>query len=431
MLMSEPWEREKTGMKEIRCKVLFLASWYPSRVHPAYGIFIKKHAEAAAKYCDVAVLYVTPDPNMKDKTYDIEYTKENGVHTVRVYHRTGDFKLGVISKLFNKLKLIRHIISLKLQKPIHPSPTSPGLVWYIIGLKLIKERFGRPDVVHVNVVSRYVGMIALILKYSRGIPYIITEHWTGYTERGDFFSNLSTYEKLLIKLIFKNAKAVSAVSKHLIAALKKHGLVNDNYFITPNVVDIPQDICPDKNDDSRIRALTISGLLDRSKNISGLIRAFSSVVHRYNNVELHIVGDGEDKGRLENIAKDLGLLNKNVFFHGYIPNNELYRYLAQTNFFVLNSNYETFSVATAEAVAHGVPVVVTRSGGPEEFVTKDVGVLTEPENPKQLEEAILYMLDNWSKYDRKKLKEYAKNKFSHEVVGEKLDDIYRKTIGAQ
>lgn len=67
-----------------RFKVLFLTSWYPSRIHPIAGIFIKRHAEAVSLYSDVAVLFVTADKSLKDKIYDIEYSIENNIPTVRV-----------------------------------------------------------------------------------------------------------------------------------------------------------------------------------------------------------------------------------------------------------------------------------------------------------------------------------------------------------
>jgi len=94
----------------------------------------------------------------------------------------------------------------------------------------------------------------------------------------------------------------------------------------------------------------------------------------------------------------------------------------------MNSNFETFSVATAEAIACGVPVIVTRCEGPEDFVTEDVAILIERANEKQLEEAIFHMLDNWRKYSKKKLQEHAKSKFSYEVVGRKFYEIYKSAV---
>lgn len=54
--------------------------------------------------------------------------------------------------------------------------------------------------------------------------------------------------------------------------------------------------------------------------------------------------------------------------------NEVAGFFCECDFFVLNSNFETFSVVTAEALAYGKPVIATRCGGPEEFVNKIMGI---------------------------------------------------------
>ena len=68
-------------------KVLFLASWYPSKILPLSGIFVKRHAESVANFCDVAVLHVIQDPNLNDKKIEIETENEKNVFTVRVFYK--------------------------------------------------------------------------------------------------------------------------------------------------------------------------------------------------------------------------------------------------------------------------------------------------------------------------------------------------------
>lgn len=406
------WEQSKiaglTNLTTTRYKILFLANWYPSRIHPENGLFIKKHAEVVAKSCDVAVLYVLFDPSLNIKTYDIEYLEENGIPTVRVYYnyRAENIKIPVVSRLFGVIRYLK--------------------AGYL-GLKVIKEKFGRPDIIHVNVALR-IGLFALLLNKAKHIPYIITEHSTYYTEYDNSFSDYSIFSRVITKLIFRNADAVNAVSSYLIDALKQHKLAKDDCFIVHNVIDFPRNLNLNKKDSAQIRVLTVSFLNDRHKNISGLIKAFSKVTNKCNNVELHIVGDGSDRGNLENLTNDLGLLNKKIFFHGYVPNNELHKYFAEANFFVLNSNYETFSVASFEALAHGVPVVITKCGGPEEFVTEDVGIWVERQNEESLVKGIEYMIESWHKYDPVRLHNYVKEKFSSEVVGEQIYEIYKSIL---
>ena len=55
-------------MKPLKYKILFLASWYPSRVNKVLGVFVKRKAEAMTRLCDVALIYVVDDTSLKDKT---------------------------------------------------------------------------------------------------------------------------------------------------------------------------------------------------------------------------------------------------------------------------------------------------------------------------------------------------------------------------
>ncbi len=394
----------------IRFKVLFLPAWYPSRIHSLSGIFIKKHAEAVSKYCDVAVLYVTPDPNLKDKNYDIEYLdEEDGIPTVRVYYNNSIIKIPII-RIFGRI-IFQY------------------LTWYH-GLKLIKEKFGKPDLIHVNVVSPSLMLLGLLLMLKRikGIPYIITEHWSGYTKEDGRYNICSPFSKYLVKFIFKESGAITTVSKHLLDSLKEHELICNRCFIVPNVINIPNLVLEKKDISEKIRILTVSILCDEQKNVSGLIRAFKKVASKYKDIELHIVGDRDDKDNLINLAKDVGLLNRYIFFHGYVPNSELWKYFYESNFFVLNSNFETFSVATAEALAHGVPVVITKCGGPEEFVTEEMGILVERQNEDSLVKGMEYMIENWYKYDPITLHKYAVDRFSYEKVGKLILNIYERVL---
>ncbi|PIN68173.1 MAG: hypothetical protein COV98_00140 [Candidatus Altarchaeum sp. CG12_big_fil_rev_8_21_14_0_65_33_22] len=397
------------GKNHKRLKILFLPAWYPSRIHPISGIFIKKHAVAVSRYCDVAVLYVTPYSNLKDKNYDIEYLEEDGISTVRVYC-SNTIKIPVI-RIFSQM-VFQYLAMYQ-------------------GLMLIKEKFGIPDIIHVNVVSPSIILVGLLLifKKIKGIPYVVTEHWSGYTKEDNRYNLHSAFlKKYLVKIIFKKSCAVITVSNFLLNSLKEHRLISNRCFVVPNAINIPNLVPKKKDISEKIKILTISLLSNEQKNISGLIKAFEKIASKYNNIELHIVGDGSNKENLINIAKGTGLLNKHIFFHGYIPNSELWKYFHEANFFVLNSNFETFSVATAEALAHGVPVVVTKCGGPQEFVTGEVGVLVERQNEDSLVEGIKYMIENWHKYDPVKLHNYAMNRFSYEKVGKLILNVYETVL---
>lgn len=381
----------------MKLKVLFLASWYPSRVNEVSGVFIKKHAEAIARHCDVAVLFVSEDKNMIHRKYDIEYTEEQNIKTVRVYY-----------KPFKFLNFFRYLKA------------------SFLGLKLIRNKFGRIDICHVNVVLKS-GLIAVLLRYLKKIPFIVTEHWSGYLPQDGSYKGF--LKKILTRFIISKSYAITTVSKYLMDAMLAHGLVGD-YYVVPNVVEIPDKKIIKQNhfNNNKSIILHISLMNDKEKNISNIIHVINEISKIRNDFEFHVIGDGKDREKLENLAHNLGILNKVVYFHGYKNQEEIYDTLSKCSFLIVNSNYETFSLVTAEAIGCGIPVIATKCGGPQEYVNENVGILIEPNNIEQLRQAIFYMLDNFSKYDKKQLTNYIREKFNKELVGTKFYDIYKEKI---
>ncbi len=99
--------------------------------------------------------------------------------------------------------------------------------------------------------------------------------------------------------------------------------------------------------------------------------------------------------------------------------------MRQSDLFVLPSLCETFSVPAAEAMASGIPVLATRCGGPEEFITQDQGLLVSPGDADALRQGLDFMLDNLHRYSRGQIVQYARERFSHEVVGAQLHALYQ------
>jgi len=173
--------------------------------------------------------------------------------------------------------------------------------------------------------------------------------------------------------------------------------------------------------------LHISSLYNHQKNVTGIIKALKNISKIRNDFEFRIIGGENDRSYLESLVKELGL-EEYVLFYGQVSDQELESHYNKSDFFVLNSNYETFSVVTAESLACGIPVIVTRCGGPEEFVTSEQGIIIEKDNQIELEKAIVNLLDNCRNYHPDRLSEYAKSKFSLEVVGKSFLEIYKKII---
>ena len=118
-----------------------------------------------------------------------------------------------------------------------------------------------------------------------------------------------------------------------------------------------------------------------------LLRAARKLVDRSQRFRLLIAGDcGNDLGRqLEQLKRDLGI-ERHVTFLGLRA--DVSRLLNNLDVFVLSSHTEGFSIACIEAMACGVPVVATRSGGPEQILDGEAGILVPTSDPESLALAI-------------------------------------------
>lgn len=373
-------------------RILFIAKWYPNRMDAYNGVFIQAHARAVAMHHKVAVLFVHSDKTVKDD-FEIDTKEEHGITVCRVYYpKSRNKTMG----LWAYLKAIK------------------------LGYENLEKHLGKPDLLHAHVMAR-AALAAFWLSLKLKVPYLITEHWTGYMPADGRFKG--PLRQLFFGYLTRKAHAVTTVSKNLQSAMRHHGLLGE-YTVVPNVVrsEVPAPHYPPV-----LQIINVSDFVDEMKQISGVIKAMPILLQRFPTLKLILVGDGKDRAKLEQLTTQLKLTHA-VQFKGYIPNDEVYRLIHASSVLVVNSLYESFSVAAAEALACGVPVVTTECGGPEEFVHPGNGIVIEPGNRELLTQAIAEVLLNRHRYAPEKIREEALKQFSAEAIAKAFDDIYQTAI---
>ncbi|MBK6483232.1 MAG: glycosyltransferase [Chitinophagaceae bacterium] len=383
----------------MRKKILFITRWYPNRVDKLDGNFIENHARAVSMIADLAVLYVGADPSMSDRYYDCRVSTEHGFPVVRVWYRNNDVSTKINGRI---IKFFRYVKATRM-------------AW----LKT-RQIFGLPNVSHVHIFTRPV-LLAFYLRYKFGIPFLITEHSSHFVHD---LPVLLPPMKWFAQYAASQAKIITAVSRTLQDAMNSFGL-HGTYRIIPNVVFLSEPAILQKPAEGIVRIIAIGGLTDSRKNIAGLIDVFSKIHAQIPDARLNIIRPVPDQ-LLYDSAMATGLLHTKIFFHDYLSNEEVYSLLTSCSFLVVNSISETFSMAAAEALACGKPVITTRCGGPEEFINNAVGMLIDINAPEQLAAALINMYQQYHQFDPETLKEYASINFSAEVVGKKLLEIYEE-----
>lgn len=391
-------------MNKDRKHIIFLARWYPHRYDPMFGLFVQRHAEAAALFNDITVIYcqqtsgdvsTTPINNKQEvvdaschhSNYEIVRTLENNVDTIRVYYKKPKNKIQSLLRFYRA-----NMKALKLCKPA--------------------------DMIHVHVLTR-LGVIAWIQKLLHKTPYIITEHWSRYLPGNDFSGFL---RKSACKLAVHNAELVTTVTDNLANAMKNHGLKNDNYVVLPNVVNLDMFHISEKNN-APCKIIHISCFEDKSKNISGLLESLKIIDDKGIDFQCTLIGEGMDLDLMKEKAKELQLINK-VSFTGLLQGQALADELSSGDFLVLSSNYENMPVVILEALASGLPVVSTNVGGIKEMIDESKGILVEPKNKETLAEAMIKMIETHKNYDANYLRNSVIEKYGYESVGRFLSKLY-------
>lgn len=366
--------------------VLFLSSWYPSRVHTTLGNFVRYHALAASKYNSINVLYIVADDNVKD--YEIKYFQDHELKTTIVYFKRGIFKYLNYFVAFNK------------------------------GFHFVKEKNKlKFDIVHMNIIHPGIWQ-ALYLKWRYKIPYVVSENWHGFQDLAKY--NLSFLEIKLIKIGIRFSSVISPVSKQL-----KNCMINANYQakyqIIPNVVDTDKfhigELDTNKNN---FTFLHVSTLDDSIKNVSGIIDAFEKIKHK--NMVLKIIGDGPVDWIIKKVST---LKTKNtVVVESEKTHDQIAEEMQKADVFVLFSNIENLPLVLIESISSGTPFIATKVGGIPELFNNELGRLVDAGSIDQLLSEMNFMVKNPDFFNPSRIRSFAIKNYSNEEVGKKFNDLY-------
>src|SRR5262249_6935500 len=142
--------------------------------------------------------------------------------------------------------------------------------------------------------------------------------------------------------------------------------------------------------------MTVSRLasLEQYKGHDRVIRALPRILSQHPDTIYLIVGDGDDRQRLESLAVGCGVV-KNVQFTGLVPQEELPDYFRLADVFVMPSAGEGFGIVFLQAMATGVRVIGgSQDGSRDALCDGALGTLVDPENCEELASAILAALGN-------------------------------------
>lgn len=381
-------------------KVLWLASWFPNRTDPSTGDFIERHANAVASFVNqLYIIIVIKDVGMPAGTVEIIKTKAGNQTRYMVYYGKSRWG-GLIDKFVSFRKYIF------LQEKIY---------------KQMVTEIGEPDLVHVQVAMK-AGLFAKQLKKKYDLPYIVTEHWSGYKKecRPNLY-DMGKYFTSLNNAVLKHATLLLPVSDDL-GKIITNDFVKINYQVVPNVVDTtlfyyqPRPI--------NIFRFIHPSYMNYQKNPEGILQACRLLKEKGYVFEVTMVGNRESW--LVEMAAAMNLLDKYVFIEEAVAYSEVAKMMQGSSALLLFSRYENLPCVMLEALCCGLPVISSRVGGIPEVINESNGLLVENENIIQLAEAMEQLMIQYARYDKGKIAEAAIQRYNYNTIGKQYADVYQK-----
>lgn len=284
------------------------------------------------------------------------------------------------------------------------------------------------DLIHAH--TRVTQIAAFWIRLLAGTPYVTTAH--GF------------YEPRIGRRLFpawgERAIAISEPVGEDLALT--HGVPREKIRVVYNGVDMAEiRSLVSKRDSREVRreygipeGALVVGIIARliaEKGHANLIRAVKSLEEVLPRLALLIAGEGRERRRLESLIHELGL-NGRVRFTGNLK--EVSKPLSATDLFVLPATWrEGFGLSVVEAMACGIPVVVTKTWALASLVQDRVnGILVDPESPAEIAAAIRTVAEDPALRQRmgEAGQRTAVERFSIERMARELESVYEEVVKA-
>lgn len=215
-----------------------------------------------------------------------------------------------------------------------------------------------------------------------------------------------------------------AISKYIEDVHRKMGLKN----IITIYNGIPQNKFAIENEEvySKELSLVTVSVLNKIKNVSFLIKVIKELKKYIPKIQLKIIGDGQERKKLEMKVKEY-MLEENVVFLGKKKREDIYDELRETDIFIFSSLSEGFGLVIAEALMLRIPVVTSNIPVMKEIVVQGKnGIICDLEVNKYVE-AILEIKKNLKQY-KKNTKIYFNENFFVENMSKNYINLYKKLL---
>jgi glycosyltransferase involved in cell wall biosynthesis len=294
----------------------------------------------------------------------------------------------------------------------------------------------RPDVITVQTPweEGLLGLILSKLMLARFVPQL---HFNLLSDDWCSESILNIFRRRIGIFVLKHATKVRVVSEELKVVLTKLNILNpDNILIAPVGVDFKES----KGNKAKLKVTIDENLRDKKvilfvgrfcdqKNLELWVNLAKKVSDMRSDVMFLMAGNGDRLRKVQSMVDEYGISDKFVFL-GNVSHTNLPSVYRASDIFLLTSHYEGFGRVVLEAMISGIPVVSTRSVGPEDMILDGkTGFLFGKTEVAAISTCLLRLLDDeaLSRNIGSAAKESVSIKFSRQNLADRMIDTWIKS----
>ncbi len=390
-------------------RVLHLSRNYPSRAVPFMGMWAERLARVAMP--EVVPIVIAPVP-----------------WTPSIFRWTAYPRLLALPRhsIERGIETIRPKVPLGPGRWLHARDASWNLRSIAAAARQAHEQ-APIDLIHAHFIYPD-GVQAAAIGRQLGVPVVTTEH----AEWGVWFERHPNVLAQVMEAL-PHLACVTAVSPATYEGTRR--IVGERTLVEvlPNVVDDDVFALPSPPRRPEPNLVLYAGATRHVKGLDVLAEAMRILVNSGSDLRLAVHGDPFYRGwwresmRIRRQVRR-ARLREHISFGGPLEAHQLAARMAEATVFVLPSRRETFGASAAEALACGTPVVATRCGGPEDFISDAVGALVPPDDPRSLAEAIRRIASERARFDPARLRASVVTRFGKAAVKARLLDLYDRIL---
>jgi len=387
-------------------RILIIPSWYP----PDGGYFFKEHSEAIQQ--------------MGWQT-DVLVHRVVGIRKLMQVGRSalGGYRVGEE----NGLRVIRSVY-LKV-----PGQEELNIRRWATGTrrryKRYEKEFGKPDLILCHSVT-WAGYAACLIREEFGIPYLVVEHRSFFVWSTEKARNMvKPFYRSYFERAYRNCSKLVLVSQSLLTGLKElMPWIEEKTRTIPNMIREDMFLPPETSRNTDPFIFFWAGRLEHVKGLDVLIEAARLLKHRgKEHFFIRLAGKGSLRSELELMVRESEVADL-FHFLGRISREEMQKEMQMSSCFVLPSRYEAFGAVLIEAMATGLPVIATRSGGPDTLVSTENGILVDPENPEQLASAMEEIMLRYGDFRTSHIREQTLSLYGQTSVMKQYNELFHQVL---